>query len=169
MRVYGLEETLNVIKTKNAKAEEIEKIAILGSFLETGELTSKIKAVSEAHTNLITSIFKNLRSDTYFIERLQDSLPVEGFVVDLLAPISIPYETAIDISKVITSQKYNRDANTKYANLLITNTESASVISNLNSPYIEHLLQKFSSLYARIGTTDISKADLEILRSLHEI
>jgi hypothetical protein len=119
-----------------------------------------LKFVSNEKNSLSSTLIKNTENSIYFIEQVNLNEVLEPYVIDLTDPISIPFPIALKLKNGINSK--NTDALTDQ--YLDINEREISYISVLNSPYIEHLLQKFSSFYSRIGTEDIEKDASDILK-----
>lgn len=154
-KTFGIEEFLRILSSRCTKKTDIEKMIGLHDFICNRTNHSKIKSIIENKKRYIESIIDNQKQNIHFFEYLEGIEHI-GLVVDLSEPISIPIESAKDISNILFHQKYNRDKDGAYRNILINDDESASFKCILKSPYIEHLLQRFAQFYARIGTEDIS-------------
>lgn len=154
-KIFGIEEFLRILSPRCTKKTDIEKMIGLYDFICNRTNHSKIKSIIENKKRYIESIIDNQKQNIHFFEYLEGIEHI-GLVVDLSEPISIPIESAKDISNTLFHQKYNRDKDGAYRNILINDDESASFKCILKSPYIEHLLQRFAQFYARIGTEDIS-------------
>ncbi|MEM7863207.1 hypothetical protein Q4Q81_18395, partial [Morganella morganii] len=127
----------------------------------------KLDFVSNERRNLVSEIIRNTEASTYFIEQIDFDNVLEPYIIDLTEPISIPFEVAKRLLSGIKKERNRDDSVNQYLTLY---KDEISYISLLKSPYIEHVLQKFSSYYSRIGTDDISKeAALIIKEQLNEM
>lgn len=125
-----------------------------------------LKFVSDERKNLSSSLINNTENSIYFLEQIDLDEVLEPYVVDLSEPISIPYTIA---AKLLQGIK-NRNTDDVINQYLTIYKKEISYISILNSPYIEHILQKFSNFCSRIGTEDIDKELVNILKDkLNEI
>ncbi|PKH92936.1 MULTISPECIES: hypothetical protein [unclassified Pseudoalteromonas] len=98
-----------------------------------------LKFVSDEKKNLCTTLIKNTENSIYFIEQIDLDEVLEPYIIDLTDPISIPYPIALKLKSGIS--KKNTDKVTEQ--YLDIKEREISYVSVLNSPYIEHLLQKF--------------------------
>lgn len=116
--------------------------------------------------NLVTSIIRNTEASIYFLEQVELDRVLEPYVIDLADPISIPFFVANKLLLGINKKSEDSTIN----QYLTVYKDEISYISELKSPYVEHVLQKFSSFYSRIGTEDIEKDASDILKDkLNEI
>ncbi|WP_416772709.1 hypothetical protein ACMGT0_11910 [Pseudomonas sp. RHF3.3-3] len=170
IEIYGFDKALEILDQKSVKVQDRLKLEDLEGFIKKKEITTKNKIIKENRKKYLEAIIKNTRNDTFFLERIiHDSEPPKGYVVDLSEPICISKKTLGEISKGLEHVKYEREKDTSYKNIIVRPNEQACFISTLVSPHVELLLQRFSHLYSRVGTQDISKDDLAIVRRLYEI
>lgn len=166
-RVFGSSEVLKKLEAKSAKKQDLEKYANFTSFFNDRDFSSGIKALSDNRTKYFDALVSHSKSSAYFIEGLLGD-NTEGFVIDLGEPISLQFRVINDLDKGLHYQKYNRKKETTYKNLHLNEGESAIFHSTLLSPYIEHLLQRFSQFYSRIGTDDIDSDTYTIIKETYE-
>lgn len=170
LEIYGFDKTLEILDKKGIKKQDRLKLEELESFIKQKEITTKNKLIKENRKKYLETVIKNTRNDTFFLERItHDGEPPKGYVVDLSEPICISKKTLEEISKGFEHVKYEREKDANHKNIIIKPNEQAHFISTLLSPHVELLLQRFSHLYSRVGTQDISKNDLSIVRKLYEI
>ncbi|QFI55250.1 hypothetical protein [Aeromonas simiae] len=154
-KTFGIDEFTRILSSRCTKKTDIDKIIQLHDFICNKCKLPKIKNITDSKKRYIESIINNQKQNIHFFEYLEGIEHI-GLVVDLSEPISLPIDAAKGISNILFHQKYNRDKDEIYRNILINEDESASFKCIIKSPYIEHLLQRFSQFYARIGTEDIS-------------
>ena len=119
-----------------------------------------LKFVLSEKKSLCSTLIRNTENSIYFLEQINLKEVLEPYVIDLTEPISIPFFVAMKLTSGINERNMDEQTN----QYVTTEEKGITYISILNSPYIEHLLQKFSSFYSRIGTEDISKDASEILK-----
>lgn len=144
----------------SAGQRNTEEITKLLNMYDQKKCDYSLKFVSDERKNLSSTLIRNTENSIYFIEQIHLDDFLEPYVIDLTDPISIPFSVAMRLKSGIN--KKNTDA--LAGQYLDTSEGEVSYISVLNSPYVEHLLQKFSSFYSRIGTEDIEKEASDILK-----
>lgn len=169
IEIYGIDRTFEILDSYGIKRDDRIKLQTLCPFLTNRDPNSKIKLLTENRKKLIESIIKNNRTETFFLERIHPGGEAIGYVIDLAEPTCVSQKALEELSKGLEYAKYNRNSEDDYRNIIVKKGEQARIFSNLQSPYIELLLQRFSAFYSRIGTPDITKSDLEQVRRLHEI
>ncbi|WP_159236643.1 hypothetical protein [Raoultella terrigena] len=166
-RVFKSTEVIRILTEKRIKKADQDKIEQFSSFLENKKLKCGVKSVLENEKKYLESLFNHSKANVYFIEGLLGDTS-EAYIIDLGEPITLSIQVIVDIDKILYFQKYNRKKNTLYKNLHINESEESKFFSTLNSPYAEHLLQRFSQFYNRIGTEDISSDILSIIKDIYE-
>ncbi|HEI9728004.1 TPA: hypothetical protein SLN40_004915 [Serratia marcescens] len=168
-KIFGIEHVLDVLEKKGAKKDKRDLLTKAHEFIHGGNLKSELKNVKEANKRYFESLVYNSKADAHFFESLISD-EIEGYIVDLSEPISIPIGVMIDISKGLHYQKYNRKRNegSDYKSIKLHGLETARFLSVINSPYLEHLLQRFSQFYCRIGTEDVPVGVVDILKDSYE-
>jgi hypothetical protein len=159
LNTYPVASILQQLKT-NAGQRSTEEINKLLYMYDQKKCDYSLKFVLDERNSLISTLIRNTENSIYFIEQIYLNEVLEPYVIDLTDPISIPFPVAMRLKSGIN--KKNTDALTDQ--YLDMSEGEISYISVLNSPYIEHLLQKFSSFYSRIGTEDIEKDASDILK-----
>lgn len=144
----------------NAGQRNTEEITKLLRMYDEKKCDYSLNFVSSERKSLIGTLIKNTESSIYFIEQIDLSEYPEPYIIDLTDPISIPFSVAIRLKSGINE----RNTDSLIDQFLDIGEGEISYISVLNSPYIEHLLQKFSSFYSRIGTKEIEKEASDILK-----
>lgn len=168
-RIYGYETTIAAMAAKGAASKDIKDVEMLRPYLEKGQLVSHVKAVKEANNKLLESLWRNTRMDSHFIERIQLNEPSVGYVIDFTQPITLARSLLDELALGIEKFKFDRDSTGVYGQLLLGELEQGEIVSILKSPFIEHILQRFTHYYSRIGTADIDVADLSSLKDKYEI
>lgn len=167
--VYGYERTIAALTAKGAKKQDIDEIEKLRPYLEKAQFIPKLKALKEAHNRLLDSVWRNVRMDSHFIERVQPDESVHGYVVDFTQPITLTRSLLDELALGVERFKYERDSSGVYAQIFLGELDQGEIISILKSPYIEQILQRFTHYYSRIGTSDIADNDLNNLKGKYEI
>lgn len=167
--IYGYDRTIKVLETKRIAKSDLDKLRTFQLYLTEKKFDPKLKQFKEAHNKLLDSLWRNTRADTHFLERTNIDEHAAGYVVDFTQPITQYRDVLDELSFGLERYKYVRDTSGKYANLDFGKDEQAEIISILQSPYIEHVLQRFTHYYSRIGTKDIAFGDLNVLKGKYEI
>lgn len=147
---YGKSNVLSVLKTKRVKEKDLQKIEIQMDRLDCLESkkSHEIKKLFTTETEqLIDEISKSKVSDLYLIDNIEGYGPC--FV--LLREVSqIEIATALQLGGGI----YAQDCETPPFYPSKNGGDIFSIVAELKSPYIEHLMQRFSENFIRIGTTN---------------
>lgn len=167
--IYGYEATIQALAAKGAVTKDLQEMEMLRPYLEHEQLVPQVKAVKEAHNRLLESLWRNSRMDSHFIERIQLHEPSEGYVIDFTQPITLGRSLLDELALGVEKYKFDRDTIGAYGQLFLGDLEQGEIISVLRSPYIEHILQRFTHYYSRIGTADIDMIDLSTLKGKYEI
>lgn len=158
--VYPIENIITIID-EDKKVHHKEDIKKMLYMYKSKNCDHTLDFVNKERKNLVSEIIRNTETSTYFIEQIDVDNVLEPYVIDLAEPISIPFEVA---KRILSGIKKERNSDDYVSQYLTLYKDEISYISLLKSPYIEHVLQKFSSYYSRIGTDDISKEAETILK-----
>lgn len=166
-KIFGLDEIEKYLVQKKIDTKSQEFINQCFSFINEKNVFAEIKSLKENNKKYFESLLNHSKASAYFIEGLlgDDS---EGFVIDLSEPISLPLQVLKDISRTLHFQKFNRLKNSIYKNMMLKEEQCSSFHNVIASPYIEHILQRFSQFYSRIGTDDISEDTRLIIKDVYE-
>lgn len=118
--------------------------------------------VKAARKELVKSVLRNTEPSIYYIEQVYLNEVLDSHVIDLTDPFSIPNNIAKSLCSGMTDRRSPPDADRYF----ILSSNAICYISVLTSPYIEHVLQKFSYYYSRIGTDDICEDSMKILEEI---
>ena len=163
--IYPVKNILKIVQNNKKQKCSLEINKLLNMYAQK-KCDYSLKFVSDEKKSLCTTLVKNTENSIYFIEQIDLNEVLEPYIIDLTDPISIPYPIALKLKAGISKKNTDRLSDL----YLDINEREISYISVLNSPYIEHLLQKFSSFYSRIGTENIEKEATDILKGkLNEI
>ncbi len=111
---------------------------------------------------LLKELFSHKLSGYYFLPRIYTDEIESGYVVLLREVKNISSSVATCVAGGMS-----RPTNTLVSGLAFDADEFAMPISELQPPFVEHLLQSFSMLYGRIGVPDFAESQIETLtRSL---
>lgn len=159
LSTYPIESIKNVIESNKGQkcTEEVYKLL---NMYEKRTCDYSLNFASQERRSLVSSIIKNQEASIYFLEQIKLDKVLEPYIIDLSDPVSIPFPIAKKLLLGINKKSSNH-TDDQY---LTVYKDDISYISELRSPYIEHLLQKFSTFYSRIGTVDIEKDAEEILK-----
>lgn len=160
LTTYPIENIIAIIN-EDKKVQHKEEIKKMLYMYKNKSCDHTLDFVSKERKNLVSDIIRNTEASTYFIEQINFDDVLEPYVIDLTEPVSIPFDIAKKLLNGIKKERNNDESISQYLTLYKT---EISYISLLKSPYIEHVLQKFSSYYSRIGTDDISKEAETILK-----
>ncbi|TMO43259.1 MULTISPECIES: hypothetical protein [Pseudoalteromonas] len=166
-RVFTQKRVLDEINKKKSTYEtsDVEDLISMLNMYYEKKCDFSLNFVKKARSNLISNVINNKEASTYFIEQVDMDNTLKPYVIDLSEPISIPIDFMEKLKKGIKKQN---DCDGVFGFFNIPEA-GISYISTLKSPYIEHLLQKFSQYYSRIGTEDICSDALEIIEGhIHE-
>lgn len=157
---YPIDNIIKIIEqnTKIQNKEEIKKYLLM---YDSEQCDYSVGFVLSEKKSLIGTLINNNEASIYFLEQIDLNEVLEPYVVDFINPVSIPFDIA---SKLLSGVK-RKNTDELIDQYLTVYKDEISYISCLKSPYIEHLLQKFSTFYSRIGTDDIEKEASDILRN----
>ena len=167
--IYGYDVSLAVLERKGINKVDKDRIEELRPFIESREIVKSARSFKDANNKILDAVVKNTRADSHFLERIHVDHPASGYVVDFTQPITLYREVIDELSFGLEKFTYERDKNGKYSSISFDALESGEIVSILNSPFIEHLLQRFTHYYSRIGTKDISEDDLMVIKGRYEI
>ena len=127
-------------------------------------------AQPKEYQRVLQELLSNGSSDYHFVECSEPGEDCDGYVALLREIRYLPAALAGELKDGIDYQRFMelcRD-HPRYADkLTITDEEQyAMPVGMLRSPFIELFMQRFTSLYARIGVTDFSP---DLMKSLREI
>lgn len=126
-----------------------------------------------ANTGIVDGVVKELSgnrlSGFYLLQGMPSLTGAEGSFVALLREIHhIPTALARDIVSGLTKEDYAaRPKSGVRCPRFVSDDDLAAPVAKLKSPWIEHLMQNFTLLFARIGVTDNDFALVK--RSLSQI
>jgi len=169
LEVYGFDAVIAVLMNKNVAKGDLDRLTQFKPYLVDKKLDFRIKAIKDAHSKILDLLWRNQRADTHFIERIHPNEQATGYVIDFNQPITQYREVLDEISLGLERYIYERGVDGKYSNLDLGQLDQGEIVSILQSPFIEHVLQRFTHYYSRIGTKDISKEDLKNLKGIYEI
>jgi hypothetical protein len=169
LKIYGYDSTLSVLESKKINKADLDKLVLLRPYIEKNEIVPQLKAFKEANNKLLETLWRNTRADAHFLERIFPDEPAAGYVVDFTQPITIYRDVIDELSLGLEKYKYDREIGSRYSSLKFGESEYGEFVSVIVSPYIEHILQRFTHFYSRIGTQDIAEHDLHQLKGKYEI
>ncbi|MCH1924535.1 hypothetical protein L9G74_08300 [Shewanella sp. C32] len=161
--IYPTESILELVN-KNANKKNTDEVKKLIFMFKEKKCDYTLDFVLNARKSLSSTLINNTENSIYFLEQTNLNEALEPYVVDLVNPTSIPFQLAKRLKKGIT---HLSDMDKQY---LCMQGKEITYTAILKSPYIEHLLQKFSNFYSRIGTEDLEPESIEFLKEkLNEI
>lgn len=166
-KVFGFSEILKSLKLKGVDEKTIDVLSVCSRFIDKRDVRVNLKVVRDNNNKYLDSLLNHTKSNVYFIEGLLGDNS-EAFVIDLGEPVSLPAQVLKSIDRTLHFQKFNRNKDTLYKNMCVREGESSEFVSTVNSPYIEHILQRFAQFYSRIGTEDIHENTTLIIRDIYE-
>ncbi len=102
----------------------------------------------------------------YFLQSAFPGVERPGYVVLLREIYHIPQALGVKIASGISYDEYRLacvDRNDFCERLCFTHDDFAMPIGILSSPFIEHLMQSFSTLFARIGLPDLESKYIDTI------
>ncbi|MGK2912068.1 MAG: hypothetical protein ACSLE1_20040 [Sphingobium sp.] len=125
---------------------------------------------SKAYHQMLQELLSNSIADYHFVERCQPDETCEGYVALLREIRYLPIALAGELKDGIDFQRFAnlcREQPRYGDKLTIADEEQyAMPVGALQSPFIELFMQRFTSLYARIGVTDFSPELMKALRGI---
>lgn len=119
---------------------------------------------------MLHELLSNGISDYHFIDRSEPDEACEGYVALLREIRYLPAALAGELKGGIDFQRFVelcRDQPRYVDKLIISNEEQyAMPVGMVKSPFIELFMQRFTSLYSRIGVTDFPPDRLKSLRAI---
>lgn len=126
-----------------------------------------IKSENVEAARIIRELCSNAIAEAYYISRVNPQEKGEGYVVLLREIRHVPRKLAHAIAHGLDNSDYAalcaRDSRSS-GRICIPHDGFAWPTGLLQSPYIEHLMQRLTILFSRIGVTDVTDADLKCLQ-----
>ncbi len=127
-------------------------------------------AQPKEYHRMLQELLSNGVSDYHFIDRSEPGEECEGYIALFREIRYIPVALASELKSGIDFQRFAQlcQDQPRYADKLNISTEEqyAMPVGIVKSPFIELLMQRFTSLYARIGVTDFSTDRMKSLRAI---
>lgn len=168
-QIYGYDSTIEILKIKNIRKNDLDCLESLKPYIEEKDIIKSNKQMKEVHNRILDSLWRNSRLDSHFIERIKTDEECVGYIIDFTQPITLNRIILDELSLGLDKLKYDREKTGKYSNINLDGLDDGEIFSTLQSPFIEHILQRFTNYYSRIGTSDISKIDFQNLKGTYEI
>lgn len=162
---------INAVKRySDAKA----KIEVAEAALDTAPgsklATSLFDAQAKEYQRMVLELLSNGISDYHFVERSEPSEVCDGYVALLREIRYLPIKLAEELRAGIDHHRFAelcRDQPRYIDKLTVADEEHyAMPVGILQSPFVELFMQRFTSLYARIGVTDFSPDLMKSLRAI---
>lgn len=156
-------EDRNIRKTREkflGYIEDIEKASSLSSLERASSLFPGVVS------GLAAEVIKNKITGLYFIEKVDPLGEDHGYVIMLRNVSRIPQslgraiEGGLDVNDY---KEYIKSDVTVSGCLDFSAFDYCMPVSQISSPYIEHIMQAFSAVFSRIGVDDLSKSYIETL------
>lgn len=158
LETYGLDKLKESFKDSGSqkqrtkfyeKVEDFNKLNyLLSSVVDADELRALMKS-SKVFGSASEVIFNDLISQNllgyYFVDDITSDGP---HIIKLRDVYHLKSDYAVNLRKGV---------NLKNVNYIKDNDEKSFTVGEIKSPYIEHILQKFSSVFTRIGIDDPDK------------
>lgn len=154
------------LKISLSKAPANSELLGLIKCYKKQECCYEFSFMKKAKSKVIEEIINNQNMSYFFVEKILESEPLDPHIIDISNPISIPFIVAKSVSEKINRKKYTD--NDIFHNYLNFDSDILKIQSNLSSPYVELLLQKFSNYYSRIGTENLSDLTKINLKGFYE-
>lgn len=154
----------------DAEAQKEAAEAALGSEPGAKPAVDLFDAQPKEYHRILQELLSNGLSDYHFVERSEPGEDCEGYVALLREIRYLPAALAGELKDGIDFQRFAelcRDQ-PRYADKLAIadNEQYAMPIGLVQSPFIELFMQRFTSLYARIGVADFSPDLMKSLRGI---
>jgi hypothetical protein len=153
-----------------AEAQKDAAEAALGAAPGAKPATDLFDSQPKEYQRLLQELLSNGVSDYHFVERSEPGEVCEGYVALLREIRYLPAALARELNDGIDFQRFAelcRDQPRYADKLTIADEEQyAMAVGLVQSPFIELFMQRFTSLYARIGVTDFSPDLLKSLRAI---
>lgn len=144
--------------------------AALGAASGDENATNFFDTQPKEYHRLLQDLLSNGISDFHFVERSEPSENCEGYVALLREIRYLPAALAGELKNGIDFSRFSdlcRDQPRYNDKLSIVDEEHyAMPVGIMQSPFIELFMQRFTSLYARIGVTDFSPEMMKSLRAI---
>lgn len=137
------------------KAEELTKVDTMLSVGKFDKTLLSLKAIRSKTDDLINNKIEGFFFLDNVIDYQDSNTSLGAFVAILSEPSLIPRTVAIGIADGLDHEAVFSESH-MYRCIAPQAGEMSYVLCNVKSPYIELALQKFSSLYSRIGIEDPS-------------
>lgn len=140
--------------------EDIEKASSLSSLERASSLFPGVAA------GLATEVIKNKITGLYFIEKIDPLGEDRGYVIMLRNISRIPQSLGRAIECGLDASDYKEYINTDITAsgcLDFSAFDYCMPVSQISSPYVEHIMQAFSAVFSRIGVDDLSKSYIDTL------
>ena len=154
----------------DAKAQKDAADAALAAAPASKIVADLFNVQAKEYHRILQDLLSNSISDYHFVERSEPDEDGEGYVALLREIRYLPVALASELKNGIDFQRFTelcRDQPRYSDKLTILDKEQyAMPVGLLQSPFIELFMQRFTSLYARIGVTDFSPDVMSSLRGI---
>lgn len=154
----------------DAKAQKDAAEAALAAAPAEKHAADLFDAQAKEYQRMLQELLSNSIADYHFVERSEPGEDCEGYVALLREIRYLPVALASELVNGIDFQRFAelcRDQPRYSDKLTVSDAEQyAMPVGLLQSPFIELFMQRFTSLYARIGVTDFSPNLMSTLRGI---
>ncbi|HWW64471.1 MAG TPA: hypothetical protein VNZ43_06905 [Sphingomonadaceae bacterium] len=154
----------------DAEAQKNLAEAALAAVPATKLAADLFDAQPKEYQRMLHELLSNSISDYHFVERSEPGEICEGYVALLREIRYLPVALASELKDGIDFQRFAElcSEQPRYSDKLTISDEEqyAMPVGLLKSPFIELFMQRFTSLYARIGVTDFSPELMSSLRGI---
>lgn len=162
---------LNAVKRYSDAKARIEAVeAALDAPPSSALVSSLFDAQAKEYQRILQELLSNGISDYHFVERAEPGEVCEGYVALLREIRYLPIKLADELREGIDHHRFAElchDQPRYIDKLTVANEEHyAMPVGIMQSPFIELFMQRFTSLYARIGVTDFSPDLMKSLRAI---
>lgn len=153
---YGYKDVI----TKISKNKDKKLLTDLENAINQNNYTES-EDIKKHYCNYIRDIIEGKVSHLFFMESITIDYSCDGYIVDFNNPISIPFEDMLKLASGIVYKECLVHSTLRRSSLLYfqptKGNDNLNFISQLCSPYVEQLLQKFCFFISRIGVDDVEK------------
>ncbi|MGQ3850523.1 hypothetical protein [Pseudomonas capsici] len=165
---FGVDTAAQLLKGKSDEVkflEKSDKLSVVEQYLSLGRFDKSIlnpKLLSAR----IDDVVNNKSEGYFFIDEIIDyqggNISLGSHIVILGEPRPIHQKAAQGIADGLDHEQISI-SDRSYDSIIKSIGEMSYVLCNVKSPYIELVLQRFSSFYSRIGVDDPSKTIKDLL------
>lgn len=160
----SIAEERNIKRGREQFEELVERLGKLETLLAQPAGPDTLEGLGKRNPKILNAVLRDLMNQQltgyYFFSSIEPKGEDSGFVVLLREIHYLPQQLVTFIARGIGGDEYGQIAarDSRLAGRLVFDAVNfLQPIGRITSPRIEHLMQAFSSLFSRIGITDITE------------